>query len=197
VSATNRLLDWAEGTWRNPPAAAVRQGEHLLVTAEGGSDAWRHTSYGFVHDSAHALLAPMPLGSAVEVVFVLELPEQFDQAGVWLHVSPTHWAKAGVERSDGVAQLGAVVTESRSDWSAAPVPQWEGRAVTVRLSRAGDAVTVRARVDDEPFQLVRLLPLDPTVEASAGPFCASPTRDGLTVRFTTWRTGEPDAALHD
>lgn len=197
MSAGTRLVAWTDGTWRNPPAAVATEGEHLLVTAEAGSDAWRHTSYGFVHDSAHALLAPMPLGSAVEVEFALELTAQFDQAGAWLHVSPTHWVKAGVERSDGVAHVGAVVTERRSDWSASPVPRWEGRRVTVRLSRAGDAVTVRARPDDEPFQLVRLLPLDPTLPASAGPFCASPTRAGLTVRFTAWRTGEADAALHE
>ena len=154
---------WAQGTWRNPPVAAVGDGDDLLVTAAGESDAWRHTSYGFVHDSAHALLAPMPGGSAVEVAFVLDLAAQFDQAGVWLHVSPTHWVKAGVELSDGVPQVGAVVTEHRSDWSVAPVPTWAGRRVTVRLSRAGDAVTVRARVDDEPFRLVRLLPLDPAL----------------------------------
>src|SRR5690606_41566187 len=43
-----------------------------------------------------------------------------------------------------------------SDWSVAPVPGWAGRLVTVRASRAGDAVTVRARVDDEPFRLVRV-----------------------------------------
>jgi uncharacterized protein len=168
-----------------------------LVTARGGSDAWLHTSYGFARDSAHALLAPMPLSSAIEVDFALDYGTQFDQAGAWLHVSATHWVKAGVEVSDGVPQVGAVVTEGRSDWSVSPVPQWSGRSVTVRLSRAGDAVTIRARVDDDPFRLVRLLPLLPDVEASAGPYCASPSRDGLTVRFTAWREGAPDAALHE
>jgi uncharacterized protein len=193
----SRLRDWADGTWRNPPAAAAVDGQHLLVTAVGGSDAWLHTSYGFVHDSAHALLAPMPLNSAVEVDFLLDYGDQFDQAGVWLHLADTHWVKASVEVSDGVPQVGAVVTDGCSDWSVAPVPEWSGRRVTVRMSRAGNAVTVRAAADGEPFRLVRLLPLDPNAEASAGPYCASPTRAGLMVRFTGWRAGDPDPALHD
>ena len=165
--------------------------------AQEGSDAWLHTSYGFVHDTAHALLVPMPQQSAVEVDFLIDYDAQFDQAGAWLHVSSTHWVKAGVEVADGVAQVGAVVTEGRSDWSVAPVADWVGRLVTVRLSRSGDAVTVRARAAGEPFRLVRVLPLQPELEVSAGPYCASPTRAGLTVRFTAWRTGPADAALHD
>jgi regulation of enolase protein 1 (concanavalin A-like superfamily) len=141
VSAGTRLVDWSRGTWRNPPAAAVRAGDDLLVTAASGSDAWRHTSYGFVHDSAHALLTPMTVDSAMEVEFLQDLTAQFDQAGIWLHLSPTHWVKAGVELSDGLAQVGAVVTHDRSDWSVAPVPEWTGRRVTVRFTawRTGDA----------------------------------------------------------
>src|SRR3712207_1742111 len=122
----------------------------------------------FPYTTLFRSLAPMPIDSAVEVEFVLDLSAQFDQAGVWLHLSPTHWVKAGVELSDGVAQVGAVVTHNRSDWSVAPVPEWAGRRVTVRLSRSGDAVTVRARADEEPYRLVRLLPLDPALDASAG-----------------------------
>jgi uncharacterized protein len=196
TGSASRLVDWAEGSWRNPPEAEVLDGSDLLVTAKGGSDAWLHTSYGFVHDSAHALLGPMPLNSSLEVDFVLDLAAQFDQAGMWLHHSATHWIKAGVELSDGVPQVGAVVTDGRSDWSVAPVPEWSGHRVTVRLSRASDALTIRAGVDGQSFQLVRLVPLDPSLEVSAGPFCASPTRAGLTVRFTGWRMGDPDPALH-
>jgi regulation of enolase protein 1 (concanavalin A-like superfamily) len=106
------------------------------------------------------------------------------------------WLKAGVEVSDGVSQLGAVVTLGRSDWSVAPVPEWAGRRVTVRASRDGDAVTVRARVDDEPFRLVRVAPFPAGAAVRAGPYCCAPTRAGLVVRFRRWVTGAPDAALH-
>jgi len=185
-----------EGTWTTPPESAVVVGEELRVTAVEGSDAWRHTSYGFVHDTEHALLEPLPAAGAVEVGFRLDYTEQFDQAGLFLRVSDTEWVKAGVEVSDGAPQVGAVVTHGYSDWSVAPVPGWAGRLVTVRASRAGDAVTVRARVDDEPFRLVRVAHLAPDAAVCGGLYCCSPTRAGLTVRVTRYARTGPDATLH-
>ncbi|MET8836341.1 DUF1349 domain-containing protein [Micromonospora sp. NPDC004540] len=196
MSADNHALDWSAGTWLNPPARADSADDGLLVEPRGGSDFWRRTSYGFVHDDGSALLAPFPVDSAVEVSFRLDYAAQFDQAGVLVRVDERRWTKAGVEVSDGQPQVGAVVTDERSDWSVAPVPDWSGRDVTVRVSRAGDALTVRARVDAEPWRLVRVAPLDPEAEAAAGPYCCSPSRGGLVVRFTGWRRGPADAALH-
>ncbi|SCL18752.1 hypothetical protein GA0070616_1583 [Micromonospora nigra] len=193
----DRTVDWAEGHWLHQPVRADRTDEgQLLVEPAAGSDFWRHTSYGFVHDDGPALLRDMPEGSAVEVSFVLDYRAQFDQAGILVRVDEHTWVKAGVEVSDGQPQLGAVVTRGSSDWSVAPVPGWSGREVTVRASRAGDALTVRARVAGEPWRLVRLAPLDPDAPARGGPFCCSPTRGGLTVRFTAWRETPPDPALH-
>jgi regulation of enolase protein 1 (concanavalin A-like superfamily) len=189
-------IPWTDGTWTTEPEAMRIHAGGMDVTAREGSDAWRTTSYGFVHDTEHALLAPLPQGTAVEVAFDLDLAEQFDQAGVFVRVDAETWIKAGVERSDGEDGLGAVVTRGVSDWSLAPVPGWSGRRVTIRASRSGDALTVRARVDDEPWRLVRVAPLDPDAVASAGPFCCAPTRAGFTARFASWRTGPADAALH-
>ncbi len=135
---------WDDGTWTTPPAAVVHDGSGLLVTAREVSDFWRTTSYGFVHDDGHGLLAPFPDGTAVEVSFVADLTEQFDQAGLLVRADAEHWVKAGVEYADGAAQLGAVVTSVVSDWSTGEV-DWVGRTVTVRASRSGDALTVRAR----------------------------------------------------
>ncbi|RAZ32777.1 MULTISPECIES: DUF1349 domain-containing protein [Microbacterium] len=189
-------IDWSVGSWTNEPAEAVLDGDDLLVTAREGSDAWRVTSYGFVHDDEHALLAPMRPDTAVEVSFVLDFAAQFDQAGVFLRVDDETWIKAGIEHSDGADSLGAVVTRGVSDWSLAPVADWAGRIVTVRASRSGDAVTIRARVDDEDWRLVRVAPLDPDADVAAGPFCCAPTRTGLTVRFVSWRSAPADASLH-
>ncbi|MGY1602271.1 DUF1349 domain-containing protein [Geodermatophilus sp. SYSU D00815] len=187
---------WAEGTWTTPPVAATEEGPDLLVTAAEGSDAWRHTAYGFVHDDAHALLAPLDDPGAVEVTFDLSYDRQFDQAGLVLRAGAETWVKAGVEFSDGVPQVGAVVTLGRSDWSVAPVPEWAGRTVTVRASRSGDAVTVRARAGDDPYRLVRVAPFPAGLPVAAGPYCCAPTRSGLVVRFRRWVTGPADAALH-
>ncbi len=168
----------------------------MLVAARHGSDAWRTTSYGFVHDDAHALLMPMEAHQAAEVTFVLDYTEQFDQAGIMVRADSRTWIKCGVEVSDGAPQVGAVVTRGVSDWSVAPVPEWSGRSVTIRASRDGDALTVRARVDAEPWRLVRVAPLAPEAEVGVGPYCCAPSRAGLTVTFTDFRLGDPDAALH-
>lgn len=189
-------VPWSEGTWTNPPVAAVSDGSALMVIAARGSDAWRHTAYGFVHDDAHALLAPIPPSAAVEITFDATMDTQFDQAGVMLRFDEETWIKAGLEFADGAVQLGAVVTAGRSDWSVRPVPSWAGRTVSVRASRQGDAVTIRARVDDEPWELVRVAPMPEGVPISAGPYCCAPTRGGLAVRFTGWHVGPPDRALH-
>ena len=132
ISPIERDLPWSSAEWLNPPAGATEDGTGLLVTAREGSDFWRTTGYGFVRDDGHALLTAFPAGSAVEVGFVADLPELYDQAGLLVRVDESHWIKAGVETSDGAPQLGAVVTHGSSDWSLAPVPEWAGREVTVR-----------------------------------------------------------------
>lgn len=189
-------IPWNRGTWTNEPAEVTADATGLHVTAREGSDAWRLTSYGFVHASEHALLAELAPESAVEVQFRLDFTDQFDQAGIFVRVDDETWIKAGVELSDGEESLGAVVTRSASDWSLSPVPGWAGRLVTIRGSRSGDALTVRARVDDEPWRLVRVAPLDADAAVTVGPFCCAPSRSGLTVHFTDWRSTPADASLH-
>lgn len=168
----------------------------MTVSATEGSDFWRTTAYDFVHDDGHGLLRPFEDGRSVEVSFHLDYDGQFDQAGVLVRGDDRHWVKAGVEISDGSPQLGAVVTHEVSDWSVRPVPSWAGSVVTIRISRSGDALTVRARCDVEDWELVRVAPWHPTVSADAGPYCCAPTRAGLEVRFTAWRTGIADERLH-
>lgn len=190
-------VPWSDGRWTNEPVSADVVDGDLLVTATEGSDAWRTTSYGFVHDTEHALLRPLEQESAVEVEFLADFSEQFDQAGLFVRTDETNWIKAGVELSDGEEQLGAVVTRGESDWSLAPVTSWRGRRVTVRASRSGNAVTIRARVDAEPWRLVRVAPLAADAPVQAGPFCCAPSRSGLVVRFLTWRSTPADASLHE
>jgi regulation of enolase protein 1 (concanavalin A-like superfamily) len=188
-------VPWTAGTWLNPPPRVDADGESLTVTAAGGSDFWRTTSYGFVRDSGHALLVDIDDAQAVEVSFQLDFAMQFDQAGVMVRADGSHWIKAGVEFVDGVPQVGAVVSQPSSDWSAAPVPDWMDREVTVRVSRLNDAVTIRARADGD-WQFVRLLPLTAGLQWTAGPMTCSPEHDALTVRFTGFRSGPADVSLH-
>ncbi|GHB28701.1 hypothetical protein GCM10010392_66060 [Streptomyces clavifer] len=195
--SVNKTVRWNEAGWLNPPAAVRHDGDDLVVTTKDGSDFWRLTSYGFIHDDGHALLADFPVGAAVEVTFEADLTVLYDQAGVLVRVDESTWIKAGVEATDGAPHLGAVVTHGTSDWSMAPVPEWAGGPVTVRVSRSGDALTVRARSGDGPWRMVRLAYLSPDATATAGPFCCSVERGGLEVRFTSFRMGPADAGLHE
>ncbi len=192
----SNIIDWTAGTWTNPPAAFVSAADALEVTAVEGSDAWRRTAYGFVHDTEHALLAPLAVGDAMEVSFRAPWDGQFDQAGVFVRIDAEHWIKAGLEYADGNLGLGAVVTDASSDWSVGWVDDWHGSEITVRVSRWPDAVIVRARADDGEWRLVRVAPFDGDAAASAGPFLAAPTRSGLVVRFTRWSRSAADETLH-
>ena len=187
-------IAWTTGRWTNQPIATRVDGADLLVTAAEGSDAWRHTSYGFVHDTEHGLLGAFGQGSALEVEFTAALSEQFDQAGILIRADEENWIKAGVEFADGQPQVGAVVTRGRSDWSVAPVTEWSGQRVTIRASWAEDAITLRARAGGSEWRLVRVIPWE--LPSTAGPMICAPTRAGLEVRFHAWRVTEPDNALH-
>ena len=187
--------DITGGDWLNPPLSVESQPNGLFVTAEENSDFWRTTSYGFINNSGHALLNAFPQDSSVEVSWMVDYDQQFDQAGLFVWSDEEHWIKAGVEYADGTPQLGAVVTSVKSDWSVAPVPTWMGKEVHLRISRSGDALTIRARCEGD-WQLVRLVPLDPDRTWKAGLLLASPSRAGLTVHFTSLKTGQADQQLH-
>ena len=171
-----------------------------MVGAAEGSDFWRTTHYGFVHDDGHGLLAEWPADAAVEVTFdASTLTGLYDQAGILLFVGDEQWVKAGLEVSDGVLHLGAVVTNGVSDWSMAPVPDWANQFVTIRASRSGelgDDITLRARAETSGWRTLRVAPF-PAAAASAGPMVCAPMRGDLEVRFTAWALAPEDADLHE
>ena len=193
-------MDWAAGRWTRVPATARLDDGDLMVGASEGSDFWRTTHYGFVHDDGHALLGEWPADAAVEVTFdASSLTSLYDQAGLMLSAGPEQWIKSGLEVSDGVLHLGAVVTNGVSDWSLAPVPEWAGQLVTIRASRGGetgDAVTLRARTETSGWRTLRVAPF-PAGAASAGPMVCAPLRGDLEVRFTRWQLAPADADLHE
>jgi regulation of enolase protein 1 (concanavalin A-like superfamily) len=184
--------------WLNEPPSARLEGDDLVVETGSNTDFWRVTAYGPTHDDGHFLGAPLQGDTAIEVTFQAEFMAQFDQAGLMLRADAKSWLKTGVELCDGELYASVVVTDPMSDWSVAPIPgSARGRALTVRASRKGDAVTVRYRPGEDPDRhLLRVAHLRAEVGLRAGPMCCSPTRAGLSVRFEPVRVGPPDAHLH-
>lgn len=188
---------WNAGNWFTEPPKVEFDGRAMIVHAAPESDLWRNTSYGFVHNNAHGLLIDFPDLSSMEVTFVLDLKGQFDQAGILVRADDEHWTKAGIEFAEGALQVGAVVTAVNSDWSTWPQDEWSGKEVTIRASRAGDALTIRAKaVDEQAWQLVRVAPIDPTLDWKAGPHLACPLKGQLQIRFTNFTKGLADSSLH-
>jgi regulation of enolase protein 1 (concanavalin A-like superfamily) len=190
-----KKIAWSQGIWSRQPASVVEVDGAIKVESIEGSDWWRTTSYGFIHDDGHALTIDFPNESAMEVSFILDYTEQFDQAGIFIRADEANWIKGGVEFCDGYPQVGAVVTQNKSDWSSSRISEWIGKEVTVRASRSGCAVTIRAGVDGD-LQLVRLAPLPSDYLWKAGPMTCAPSRAGLVTTFTGWSIGEPDKELH-
>ena len=189
-------LHWTPGTWLNEPPAWEITDDTLTVTTGLETDFWRTTSYGFVHDTGHALLYDLPDNTSFECSFDADYSQQFDQAGLMVWAGEEHWVKCGVEYADGVFGIGAVVTSAVSDWSTAPHPTWAGSPVRLRVSRSGDALTIRAQSVGGSWELVRLAPIGPRRTWSAGPYAATPTREGLTVRFFDPLWGLAEESLH-
>lgn len=190
-------IDWDTGSWLNAPAAVRRDDDGLTVESVAGSDFWRYTSYGFLRHSGHALLVDFPDDSAMEVCFEGRYVRQFDQAGLFLCFDEEHWAKTGIEMVDAAARLGAVITAPHSDWSTSTAPGWETGPITVRVSRRHDALTIRAKRENEEWELVRVFTLAGEGPLRAGPYLCSPEGPGLAVRFISWRLVAADDGLHE
>ncbi|WP_350348253.1 DUF1349 domain-containing protein [Agromyces sp. G08B096] len=199
MTRETEAVHWTAGTWTREPVAARIDDDDLVVAAAEGSDYWRTTYYGFLHDDGHGLLTEWPADAAMEVAFDSSaLTELYDQAGIFLRAGEDRWIKAGIELNDGVPHVGAVVTDRVSDWSLAPVPDWAGQVITVRASRSADAVVLRARAGDGPWRTIRVAPFAALpARAEAGPLVCAPMRQGLEVRFTRWVLAAPDADLHE
>ena len=60
-----KTIAWSEGSWTREPLSLREEGGALIAEAAEGSDWWRNTSYGFIHDDGHALVRYFPNESAI------------------------------------------------------------------------------------------------------------------------------------
>ncbi|KLT41912.1 hypothetical protein CC85DRAFT_302790 [Cutaneotrichosporon oleaginosum] len=94
-------------------------GAVLVHKSIGGTDWWRTTerhsmdgpTLGFWHEGGD--------GFEVSAEICVNPKTQYDQATLFLYISPTQWVKAGIEFDADALWNGAVVCNPYSDWSIA------------------------------------------------------------------------------
>ena len=102
----------------------------------------------------------------------------YDQAGIMVRSSATHWMKCGIEYLHGVQNVSAVVTNDFSDWSVAPLPQ-NPPAIWLKVTRQAEALEVHYAVDGATYTLLRIAYLQPTPAIQVGVMCAAPDGQGF------------------
>ena len=156
-------MDWAAGRWTREPSGARLEGDALVVGAAEGSDFWRTTHYGFLHDDGHGLLGDWPADAAVEVTFdSSSLTALYDQAGSAALRRPraVGEGRASSSRTECCTSAPSSRTGCPTGRSR-PCPTGRAQRVTIRASRggvAGDAITLRARTESSGWRTLRVAP---------------------------------------
>ena len=168
--------------WLNEPASWQRTGDVLRVSVDPGTDFWRTTGYGYVHDNGHVYGERLPGDLDVSVRVRGAFANQYDQAGIMLRAGEDTWLKTGLEFFEGRPRLSTVLTMGCSSWMVADLPPGTDE-VTLRVSRRGDAVEVRYAAGDGAAELAALVFMPPGREMLAGIVCAAPEGSGFSVAF--------------
>jgi uncharacterized protein len=168
--------------WLNEPASWQRTGDVLRVSVDRGTDFWRTTGYGYVHDNGHIYGELLPGDLDVSVRVRGAFANQYDQAGIMLRADEHTWLKTGLEFFEGRPRLSTVLTMGCSSWMVADLPPGTDE-VTLRVSRRGDAVEVRYAAGEGVAELAALVFMPPGREMLAGIVCAAPEGGGFSVAF--------------
>jgi regulation of enolase protein 1 (concanavalin A-like superfamily) len=177
-------------TWLNEPPQWSVDGSVLTATTGDRTDFWRETFYGFVRDDGHFLHREVTGDFTAEVTLLGDFDTLYDQCGLMLRVDERTWLKTGIEFTDGLAHVSAVVTRDQSDWSVVPLPGYDGR-LALRLTRHGDAIRIQFRRRADGWRMLRLAYLPVPASCLVGVMCCSPERAGFAARFADFSIGAP------
>ncbi|WOO82983.1 Regulation of enolase protein 1 [Vanrija pseudolonga] len=92
-------------------------GAILAANTTGGTDWWRTTERDSSDGPTLGFEREIGEGFEISVELFVEPRVQYDQAAIFLWISPTQWIKAGIEYDNGALWNGAVVCNPYSDWS--------------------------------------------------------------------------------
>jgi len=188
----------ADLTWFNPPPHHAFGDNTVDVRTGNETDFWRETFYGFWRDNGHFLYRPVEGDFSAEVTVKGRYEGLYDQAGLMVRLSETHWIKAGIEYTDGLAYFSVVVTNDTSDWSLVAIAA-DPNGVRIRLTRHAETIRVQyLDAADGHWKPVRLayFPLSKSIDV--GMMCCSPQREGFEVTFSDFSVGPAiPRDLHD
>jgi regulation of enolase protein 1 (concanavalin A-like superfamily) len=183
--------------WLNEPAEWSLSEAALRVVTDRGTDFWRETHYGFIRHSGHVYGQSVAGGFTATLRIRADYRSLYDQAGMMILIDETHWVKAGIELSDGAAQLSSVLTLGRSDW-ATGLFQGDAADFWLRATVEGGVLRLQASTDGLSWPLLRLCPFPESARYLVGPMCCTPERAGLTVLFSHFSVTPPVRRdLHD
>lgn len=184
--------------WSNRPERFSFGENTLHVRTADKTDFWRGTFYGFWRDNGHFFYRPVEGDFTVEVTVDGRYEELYDQAGLMLRLSESHWIKAGVEFVDGIANFSTVVTNDNSDWSVQTV-SLPPSGLRVRATRHAESIRVQyLDGNDGLWKIARLAYLPASRFIDVGMMCCSPQRSGFEVTFRDFQIGPPIARkLHE
>ncbi|MER9754444.1 DUF1349 domain-containing protein [Mesorhizobium sp. M0166] len=185
-------------TWLNPPPHHAFGNDTVHVRTGKETDFWRETFYGFWRDNGHFLYREVEGDFSAEVTVKGQYEVLYDQAGLMVRLSETHWIKAGIEYTDGLMYFSVVVTNDASDWSLASIPA-DPDGVRIRLTRHAETIRVQyLDASDKHWKPVRLAYFPPSKTVDVGMMCCSPQREGFEVTFSDFSIGPPiSRELHD
>jgi regulation of enolase protein 1 (concanavalin A-like superfamily) len=185
-------------TWLNPPPHHAFGDGTVQVRTAKETDFWRETFYGFWRDNGHFLYRPVEGDFSAEVTVKGDYKVLYDQAGLMLRLSETHWIKAGIEYTDGLAYFSVVVTNDTSDWSLVAIAAGPD-GVRIRLTRHAEAIRIQyLDSTDGHWKPVRLAYFPVSKSVDVGMMCCSPQREGFEVTFADFTVGPAISRdLHD
>jgi regulation of enolase protein 1 (concanavalin A-like superfamily) len=183
--------------WLNEPAEWSLSEAALRVLTDEATDFWRETHYGFTRHSGHVFGLAVSGGFTATLRIRAGYESLYDQAGMMVLIDEAHWVKAGVELSDGAAQLSSVLTLGRSDW-ATGLFQGDATDFWIRATVDRGVLRLQASTDGARWPLLRLCPFPEAGRYTVGPMCCTPERGGLAVLFSDFSVTPPVAKdLHD
>ncbi|TPK97092.1 MULTISPECIES: DUF1349 domain-containing protein [unclassified Mesorhizobium] len=178
-------------TWLNPPPHHTVGDGTFTVRTGKETDFWRETFYGFWRDNGHFLYRSVEGDFSAEVTVQGDYKVLYDQAGLMLRLSETHWIKAGIEYTDGLAYFSVVVTNDTSDWSLVAIAAGKD-GVRIRLTRHAEAIRIQyLDASDGHWKPVRLAYFPISKSVDVGMMCCSPQREGFEATFSGFTIGPP------